>query len=205
MPAAFENEWAPTMDAWGTKLMQAVSTVAEMLAIGLHLPKDAIRERLHRGPHLLAPTGSDISQYDQAGATIAGYHYDLNILTIHGRSRYPGLYVWTRQGNRLPVVVPNGCLLIQAGIQLEHLTAGLIQKGMHEVVVTEQACQAARRASEEGRCVWRVSSTLFAHVRSDASLDPLGRFSEGKEAEKYKGVRAGEQVANELKAIELSA
>jgi isopenicillin N synthase-like dioxygenase len=44
---------------------------------------------------------------------IAGYHYDLNFMTIHGKSRYPGLYVWTRDGTKKQVKVPDGCLLIQ--------------------------------------------------------------------------------------------
>jgi hypothetical protein len=39
---------------------------------------------------------------------------DLNLLTIHGKSRYPGLFIWLRDGRRVPVVVPDGCLLLQA-------------------------------------------------------------------------------------------
>lgn len=184
--------------------MDAILTVAEMLALGLGLSPSAIAERMHLGPHLLAPTGSDISLYQKPGATLAGYHYDLNVLTIHGRSRYPGLFVWTRSGKRLPVVVPQGCLLIQAGVQLEYLTGGAIRRGMHEVVVTQETCAAAERAKKDGKCMWRVSSTLFAHVRSDASLDPLEKFGNSEEAVQYRGFCAGRQVAEELKAIELA-
>ena len=43
----------------------------------------------------------------------AGYHYDLNFLTIHGKARFPGLHVWLRDGRRVPVKVPDGCLLLQ--------------------------------------------------------------------------------------------
>jgi len=63
----------------------------------------------------------------------AGYHYDLNFLTIHGKSRFPGLFVWLRNGRRLAVKIPAGCLFIQAGKQLEWLTAGFVKAGMHEV------------------------------------------------------------------------
>lgn len=45
----------------------------------------------------------------------AGYHYDLNFLTIHGRSRFPGLNIWLRNGQKVQVKVPVGCLLIQTG------------------------------------------------------------------------------------------
>lgn len=63
----------------------------------------------------------------------AGYHYDLNFLTIHGKSRFPGLFVWLRNGKRVAVKIPSGCLFIQAGKQLEWLTGGYVKAGMHEV------------------------------------------------------------------------
>jgi hypothetical protein len=52
------------------------------------------------GPHLLAPTGSDlhVHKYGKKGTVLAGYHYDLNFLTIHGKSRFPGLNIWLRDG-----------------------------------------------------------------------------------------------------------
>lgn len=33
----------------------------------------------------------------------AGFHYDLNFMTIHGRSRYPGLFAWLADGRRIAV------------------------------------------------------------------------------------------------------
>ena len=73
---------------------------------------------LCQGPHLLAPTGSDLSRHGRLGTVLAGYHYDFNFLTIHGQSRFPGLAIWTRDGIKIPVTVPNGCLLLQAGKQV---------------------------------------------------------------------------------------
>lgn len=52
----------------------------------------------------------------------AGYHYDLNFLTIHGRSRFPGLNIWLRNGQKVEVKVPIGCLLIQTGKQVQEMT-----------------------------------------------------------------------------------
>jgi isopenicillin N synthase-like dioxygenase len=69
---------------------------------------------------------------------LLGFHYDLNFITIHGKSRFPGLHIWTREGKKMAVKVPDGCLLIQAGKQLEWLTGGDITAGYHEVVCTEQ-------------------------------------------------------------------
>lgn len=112
-----------------------------------------------QGPHLLAPTGSDLQRYGQEGVVFAGYHDDLNFLTIHGRSRFPGLNIWLRNGRKMEVKVPLGCLLIQAGKQIEWLTGGECRAGMHEVVVTNHTIEAFNRASEQNRSLWRVSST----------------------------------------------
>lgn len=56
-----------------------------------------------------------------------------NFLTIHGKSNFAGLSVWTNEGEKMTVKVPSGCLLIQAGKQIEHLTAGHVKAGFHEV------------------------------------------------------------------------
>ena len=138
-------------------LSSSVEDVAEMIAVGLGLPRDTIKEagkygqaciyslrdylliRLHR-PHLLGPTASDLTKYGTKDTILAGFHTDLNCLTIHGRSRYPGLNIWARNsGKRIPVRFPptGRYLLVQAGTQIEHLTGGLIKAGFHEVVVNE--------------------------------------------------------------------
>ena len=114
-------EWSFIMDAWGSKMLNALNVTAEMAAKGFGLPSDAFSSRLSCGPHLLAPTGSDYSVSGEEGTVLAGFHYDLNFLTIHGKSRYPGLYVWTRSGQRVAVAVPNGCLLVQVCSACLHL------------------------------------------------------------------------------------
>jgi isopenicillin N synthase-like dioxygenase len=99
------------MDTWGNKLLQAAHTASEMAAIGMGLPYNTFTERMNGGAHLLAPTGSDLKKYD-VGTTLAGLHYDIALLTVHGKSRYPGLYIWLRNWRRVPVSIPKGCLLI---------------------------------------------------------------------------------------------
>jgi len=48
---------------------------------------------------------------------------------------------------------------------------------MHEVVFSPSTAQAVEAAKLAGRCTWRISSTLFAHVASDRVLKPLGHFA----------------------------
>ena len=40
--------------------------------------------------------------------------------------------MWLRDGRRVAVRVPDGCLFLQAGRQLERLTGGHVVAGMHE-------------------------------------------------------------------------
>lgn len=70
------------MDKWGSLMLSTVSTVAEMIAVGCGLPKNAITDLMHQGPHLLAPTGSDLSRFNTKGTVFAGFHYDFNLLTV---------------------------------------------------------------------------------------------------------------------------
>lgn len=157
VPSAFAGEWERTMDAFGNRMLATVKTASEMLAIGLGLPSDVLTRKLLLGPHLLAPTGADLRMQElrEEGAPLAGYHYDLNYITIHAAASFPGLYIWTRDGRRLRVRVPPGCLLLQAGVQLEHLTGGVIKRGFHEVVVSKATLEAAEKAISDGRSLWR--------------------------------------------------
>ncbi|KAL9993660.1 putative isopenicillin N synthase [Helianthus debilis subsp. tardiflorus] len=196
-------EWKETMDSWGSKMVSAIEAVAEMAAIGFGLPNDAFTGLMKQGPHLLAPTGSDLKRHGKEGTVFAGYHYDLNFLTIHGRSRFPGLSIWLRNGKKVEVKVPVGCLLIQTGKQIEWLTAGECIAGMHEVVVNNRTLDAIKAASQENRSLWRVSSTLFSHIASDAVLKPLGHFAQSPLAENYPPICAGEFVEKELSVINL--
>ena len=72
-------------------------TVAEMAAVGMDLERTTFSKMLDGGQHKLAPTGSDLKKYGK-GTIFAGHHYDFNFLTIHGKSRYPGLFAWLRTG-----------------------------------------------------------------------------------------------------------
>uniref|UniRef100_A0A453PF17 Isopenicillin N synthase-like Fe(2+) 2OG dioxygenase domain-containing protein n=3 Tax=Aegilops tauschii subsp. strangulata TaxID=200361 RepID=A0A453PF17_AEGTS len=196
-------EWKETMDSWGAKMISAIEVVAEMAAIGFGLSKDAFTSLMKEGPHLLAPTGSNLLRHGSEGTVFAGFHYDLNFLTIHGRSRFPGLNIWLRNGKKMEVKVPVGCLLIQSGKQLEWLTGGECLAGMHEVVVTKRTLEAIELAKEQNRSLWRISSTLFSHIASDATLKPLGHFAEAPNAHSYPPICAGEYVEQELSAINL--
>jgi len=111
------KDWEKNMNQWGFLMRNSVFTIAEMLSLGFGWERNSLTKRLEGGCHLLAPTGSNLEKYNQNRDILAGFHYDLNFITIHGKSRYPGLSIWTRDGTKMNVKIPEGCLLIQAAKQ----------------------------------------------------------------------------------------
>ncbi|KAI0427251.1 hypothetical protein F5Y09DRAFT_37898 [Xylaria sp. FL1042] len=226
VPAAdgIRERWTPVMTQWGQSMKRAVSGLAEMAAVGMGLPAETFSDAARYGPHLLAPTASDLQKYGAKDTILAGFHTDLNFLTIHGRSRYPGLHIWARNtGRKIPVKIPPGQnLLVQAGKQLEHITGGLVKAGFHEVVVNDAtlATIAKRREEFPERPLVRISSTFFYHLASDFDLVPIPALAErarvvrGEQASlgrdegaavDYRAMKVGEQVQDELKHIALMA
>ncbi|KZW00552.1 Clavaminate synthase-like protein [Exidia glandulosa HHB12029] len=206
----FAAVWHDVLGRWGSSMKNAVEGVAEMAAVGLGLPRSTFTDAGKYGPHLLAPTASDLRKYGEKDTILAGFHTDLNFLTIHAASRYPGLHIWARNtGKRIPVAVPRGHLLVQAGKQLEHLSGGRVKAGFHEVVVNERTISTIERRKQEhpDRPLIRISSTFFWHLNSDYDLRPLETLS-GKEADAetaYPAMKVGEQVQMELRHIALMA
>lgn len=196
--------WAQQMNSWGKSLERAVNDVSQVAAVGLGLPSTAFSDLAKFGPHLLAPTGSDLNKYGTIGTVLAGFHTDLNLLTIHGKSRFSGLSIWTPSGKKLLVKIPDGCLLVQAGKQMEILTGGKILAGFHEVAVNETTVSQIKIQSEKGRPLWRISSTLFFHVASDNYIEPLCHFRNDLSMKTYPKIQAGEQVRKELEFIKLA-
>ncbi|CAK9783307.1 unnamed protein product [Cutaneotrichosporon oleaginosum] len=220
VPAAMEG-WETRVDEWGSHIKQAVEGVARMVAAGLGLEERIFLDAGRYGSHLLAPTATDLDKYGELNSIYAGFHTDLNFLTIHGQSRYPGcksfegqadiVNIWARNtGKRIPAKVPEGCLLVQAGKQLEWLSGGLIKAGFHEVICNEATLAALerRKASHPDRPRIRISSTFFWHLTPDFHLEPMPelkaraekRFGSQKD---YGAMLVGDQVRQELGLIAL--
>lgn len=203
-------QWESVMDNWGYKMLGSTQTVAKMVAHGFGLEENVFYDRMKYGSHLLAPTASDLNRFN-IDTIFAGVHYDLNFFTIHGKSNYGGLFIWLRNGTKKRVRVPDGCLLLQAGIQLEYLTGGECMAGFHEVVYTEDVHsqiqqikkENKQKAEENKKSLWRISSTLFSHIRGNVILEPLGKYKNEKSLMKYPPILTRDQVAKELKEISL--
>ena len=103
---------------------------------------------------------------------------------------------------------------MQAGIMFEWITGGYITAGFHEVVYTEATKrvrdQNIETEREQGirKSTWRISSTLFSHLRYDVNLGPLPELSHLYDVEvartKYPAMTAHEKLIDELRAINLA-
>jgi isopenicillin N synthase-like dioxygenase len=202
-PAGFPA-WRRVMDAIGAQFLETAYTVAEMLSVGMGGTGDTFTSRMRQAPHLLDPTGSDLRKNGKLNTVLAGFHYDLNFLSVHGRPRFPGLSIWTRKNVRVSADVPSGYLLFQAGRQLEYLTGGRVHNGFHQVVVTKDTLEAVEEARRAGRPLWRVSSTFFAHIASDEPLDPIRGIAAPGVEKDFPPKLAGELVREELELLRLA-
>ena len=109
--------------------------------------------------------------------------------------------------------IPNGCLLMQAGIMFEKLTGGHVHAGFHEVMYTEATKAGLERVKQESkdtgkkRVLWRISSTLFSHIRYNVDLTPLKGlehlYDPVEAAKRYPSMTAHETLIQELTAINL--
>ena len=90
---------------------------------------------------------------------------------------------------------------MQAGKQLEWLTGGYILAGYHEVVVSDTTLEKMKKRKKMKKSLWRISSTLFSHLRSDDILEPLPQFKN----DNYPRILVGDQVKKELKDINLAS
>lgn len=124
---------------------------------------------------MLSPTAVDLEK-TKIGDVLAAFHRDFDLLTIHGKARFSGLFAWLNTGEKFLVKVPEGHLLLQAGKQLEWFTGGHIKAGFHEVLHTEDVEKAKFQAIAEKRIHWRISSTMFCQVEDSIVMQPHPKF-----------------------------
>ncbi|RYO80790.1 hypothetical protein DL766_002664 [Monosporascus sp. MC13-8B] len=213
---AIRGRWTPVMEKWGRSMKSAVSGLAEMAAVGLGLPASTFTDAGQYGPHLLAPTASDLVKYGEKDTILAGFHTDLNFMTIHGRSRYPGLR--SQKGITFSCRLNTSPMLPDFRDALSNMNP-LIDTD-HEVVVNQQTLDVIERRKQAflDRPLVRISSTFFWHLSSDFDLAPIPALAEQAKALRaeqfnlgrdegeevvYEPMKVGQQVQNELKHIEL--
>lgn len=74
------------------------------------------------------------------------------------------------------------------------MTGGHINCGYHEVIYTPEVEAKKNEAVKNGRIPWRISSTLFSHIRGDVTLQPLSKFATAESLKKYPAILASKHA-----------
>lgn len=69
--------------------------------------------------------------------------------------------------------------------------------------VVEKKREENKQAGHDKHKLWRVSSTLFSQIRQNVILEPLGKYKTPESSKKYPAILTRDQVAEELRAINL--
>jgi|TARA_B110000263_G_scaffold33188_1_gene25172 isopenicillin N synthase-like dioxygenase len=108
--------------------------VLRILAVGLGVDEGFFDAMLRDGAALtraLHYPSMDLAPGDEH--VWAAEHGDINLITALPRATAPGLQVKTDDG-WIPATPPDGHVIVNTGIMLDHLTNGLIPPGIHRVV-----------------------------------------------------------------------
>lgn len=200
IPTEIPN-WCETIENMGECFMNIYDSLLLLLAEELNVEKSYFQDLCHNGNHMIAPTFSDLSKYGKLNTILAGFHSDISFFTIHGKSKFSGLNIWTRNNEKITVQVPDGYFLVQAGKQLQYVTGGYILAGFHEVIVNEKTIEQYEKALKDNKPTVRVSSTFFGHINSDKYMDVLEQFRNEETLALYPKVKEGFWLQNRLKKL----
>lgn len=201
------EKWCRIMRKWGKNMLSDTDLLLGALAEHYGLAPKVFSTK--GGAHYVAPTGTKMNKF-YVGKVVVRLHSDMGLLTGHEKSiayfsksgrkaSCGGLIVWTKDGRKIRVVVPEGCRLFQAGMQLEYVTGGRIRGGLHQVVIPPEAQALIDEATANGEDVWRITATLFPHYFADKRISVLPPFRVASRT--YKTIFAGALDRATLKKI----
>ena len=127
---------------------------------------------------------------DDAGHVWAGAHGDINLVTALPRATAPGLQVQTADG-WVDAVAPEGHVIINTGMMLEHLSNGLLPTGVHRVVAAP------------GFAGERYSAVQFCHPTPWTILSPLASCCTPERPQRFPAIEAGHKLDQVLYDINL--
>ena len=122
----------------------------------------------------------------------AAEHGDINLITALPRATSRGLQVKTDDG-WVDAIPPDGGVIINTGIMLEHLTNGVISQGIHRVVADPD---------QPGE---RYSVVQFCHPTPWTILSPVPSCITAESPQKFAPIEAGnllDQVLYDINLVE---
>ncbi len=117
-------------------------------------------------------------------------HGDINLITALPRSTAKGLQIKTQDG-WIDASPPDGHLIVNTGIMLEHLSNGVIPTGIHRVV------------ADTGQTGDRLSIVQFCHPAPWTILSPLPSCISPERPQKFAPISAADRLDQVLWEINL--
>ena len=171
----------PTMRKVSLVMEKTGDAVLDALSLSMGLEeKDSIKKFTKYGDHYTQNLCTLNIHEKPVGNVISKLHFDRELLTVHTRSNYPCLILYTTEekSRRIVAKPPPGSLCVQAGLQLEWLTGGYFASGFHEVIVTEEAKEKAIESVKNGGDGHRISQTTFIRCENETMVGPYDKIKD---------------------------
>ena len=124
------------------------------------------------------------------GHVWADEHADINLITALPRATDRGLQVRI-EGRWVDAAAPDGHVIVNSGIMLEHITNGLIGAGWHRV------------AADPDQAGDRLSVVQFCHPRPSTVLTPAPSTVSAERPCRYEAVSAQDRLEEVVWEINL--
>lgn len=194
-PETLRPNFGPTMSELYRRLDRLGQEVLQACALYLGEDEMFFHDMVKEGDTILRvihypPVEGEIP----AGATRAGAHEDINLITLLIGASASGLELLQRDGSYLPVNPGYDEIVIDSGDMIQNLTNGRFKATTHRVVVPEG------QSSKEPR----FSMPCFIHPHGEASLKPRDKSVAATGGEvKFPDITAGEYLQQRLEEIGL--
>lgn len=189
-PAGFRKTFATLFSEFD----RVGALVLDRIALDLGLAEDWFRPVVAGNNSVLR-----LLHYPPVGAVAdgsirAGAHEDINLITLLLGAEESGLELLTRDGEWLPVVPPEGALVVNIGDMLQRLTNHVLPSTTHRV----------RNPADERARFSRYSMPFFLHPRSDFRIETLPGCVSAKNPNRYPdGITADDYLQQRLREIGL--
>lgn len=121
----------------------------------------------------------------------AAEHDDINLITALPRATAKGLQVRLDDGSWVDAIPPEGSMIMNTGIMLEHITNGLIPGGWHRVV------------ADPDHVGDRYSVVQFCHPTPWTILNPVPSCITPQNPQRFAPIQAGDRLDQVLYEINL--
>lgn len=176
----FPNELAhyePAMRGLYGALEKLGDEVLSALALYLGLDKDWFANKTNRGDSILRPIHYPPALNVPDGATRAGAHTDINLITLLIGSNEAGLEIQERDGSWIAVTTIPGTIVINMGDMMERLTNHHLRSTVHRVVIPD-----GKKAAQP-----RYSMPYFLHGNADWLIETLPQCVTPENPDRYAG------------------